>query len=194
MGGVLMDPKAVTLSASPERRADSACPKDDQTIEFLLKETDARITSFAGRQTKLEKPTKRYSLYQLICSTATIAAIAANVHFSSVGLSLIAVLLSLVAALSGQILHFYNYQDRLRSAVRTISRLKGFKCELEIFRLLKDYPDDLEKAEMPTHILDYFRKYQSLLSEANETWNEQMGTSVHISRSFAQHNVSVKDI
>jgi hypothetical protein len=167
---------------------------ESEAIEFLLKEVDARISSFTRRQNKVSKPAKLFSMTQLVCSSLTIAIIALNVHFEIPGLTLLAIFLSLAAALAGQILHYYNYQERLGDIVFTLSRLKGLKHEIELFRIMRGDKKSLEEHGLPADVLGYHMRYQGILDDCNQLWKNQLGASAAVNKGAAKTSVGFKDI
>lgn len=166
--------------------------KENPIYQFMISRIDRQIEGFNKRRHNCSRANWWLSNANMVGSAAAVALISVNIKFNNTYVSLAAVLASLTAALAGQMLQYFKYQERLQLAVSTTSQLQSLKAMIDFEATSYSQFPECQPVNAKRYEA-YFSAFQRILNDANQAWSGQLGTTIQ-SRTKGATGVSVQSI
>ncbi|NMY33032.1 SLATT domain-containing protein [Pseudomonas sp. WS 5412] len=135
-----------------------------------------RLTEFEAKRAKNQKYNRLFSLAQILLTALTTLLIAINTKYTTFPLAVIAIITSSMAAVAGQLLSKFMYQERMAMDIATTCALRELAHCITMDRRKEE--DDETNCKITLKQVDAYQgRYQTILNTANGQWQKNIQKS-----------------
>lgn len=142
-----------------------------KSLAELEVQINNRIRDFNNKRVKNQNKNNHFTVVQIVSSAVTTLLIAVNAEKSIFLVTVIALITSLVASVSGQFLSKFMYRERMAMNIETVCSLYELRHTITMDK--KKEEDDGESHKITLEKVDsYQNQYQKILNSANGQWQK----------------------
>ncbi|WHZ39262.1 SLATT domain-containing protein [Rahnella bonaserana] len=144
--------------------------KELNSLIELESQIERRIKEFNTKRGKNQWKNRFFSLAQIILSGFTTLLVAINANLSYFCITVITLVVSSLASISGQLLSKFMYQERMAMNIATVCALYELRHKITMDK--KKQEDDHSLTITLQEVDLYQQQYQNILNTANGQWQK----------------------